>query len=333
MNVAIIGCGLIGRKRAQALLSSEDKITVVCDRVRERAEALSKEFDCEFVTDWQVLSSVQDIDVVINSTINSCLAPITIDMAKNKKHVLCEKPLGRNVQEARDMVNAAHENQVLLKTGFNHRFHPAVWQAKRLLDDGVIGKCLTIRARYGHGGRAGMEKEWRSSKELCGGGELLDQGVHIIDLIRWFGGEITEVFGKVETKFWGIEVEDNAFAILKTQNDVTASFHVCWTNWKNVFSFEVFGDKGYLHINGIGGSYGPETLEFAIRKEEGGRPEIRNYQFPSDDVSWENEWQEFRNAVLGKRQPLANGTDGLKVNIVVDALYESSLQKKEIQLF
>ena len=115
------------------------------------------------------------------------------------------------------MVQTASQNGFVLKTGFNHRFHPALWKAKELLEQGVIGKCFNIRARYGHGGRAGMEKEWRSSKELCGGGELLDQGVHTIDLIRWFGGEITEVYGKVETKFWDMEVEDNAFAIYSYQ--------------------------------------------------------------------------------------------------------------------
>ncbi|MCX5814380.1 MAG: Gfo/Idh/MocA family oxidoreductase [Proteobacteria bacterium] len=119
---------------------------------------------------------------------------------------------------------------VVLKTGFNHCLHPAIWKAKELIDEGEIGRCLNIRARYGYGGRPGMENEWRASKDLCGGGELLDQGVHVIDLICWFGGEVKEVYGKVETKFWDMEVEDNAFAILKTESDVTAPFHVSWTN-------------------------------------------------------------------------------------------------------
>ncbi len=169
-----------------------------------------------------------------------------------------------------------------------------------------------------------IRERWRASKGLCGGGELLDQGVHIIDLIRWFGGGIIEVFGKVETKFWDIKVEDNALAILKTENNVTASFHVSWTNWKNIFSFEVFGTDGYLRIEGLGGSYGPETLEFGRRKKEGGRPDINVFEFSPEDISWKEEWKEFKKAIFEKRDPIGSGIDGLKANQVIDAIYKSS---------
>ncbi|MEW5843882.1 MAG: Gfo/Idh/MocA family oxidoreductase, partial [Bacteroidota bacterium] len=212
------------------------------------------------------------------------------------------------------------------------RFHPAVWKAKQLTDEGAIGKIFNIRARYGHGGRPGMEKEWRASKDLCGGGELLDQGVHIIDLIRWFGGEIKEVYGKVETKFWEMQVEDNAFAILKTAENVTASFHVSWTNWKNIFSFEIFGTDGYLRIEGLGGSYGVETLEVGKRNMQGGKPEIQVSEFPSEDISWKEEWKEFKKAIEEKRDPIGNGIDGLKANEVIEAIYRSNDEMKSIVL-
>ena len=153
---------------------------------------------------------------------------------------------------------------------------------------------------------------------------MLDQGVHIIDLIRWFAGEVHQVYGKAETKFWNIEVEDNAYAILKCQNDVTALFHVSWTNWRNIFSFEMHGTEGYLLVNGLGGSYGAETLEFGKRKPEGGRPDIETFEFETSDKSWELEWQEFRSAIEEGRQPLKNGTDGLRANQIVEAIYESS---------
>jgi predicted dehydrogenase len=169
-----------------------------------------------------------------------------------------------------------------------------------------------------------MENEWRTSKELCGGGELLDQGVHLIDLIRWFGGEIIEVYGQVKTKFWNIEVEDNAFAILKTNQDVTAIFHVSWTNWRNIFSFEVFGSDGFLSVGGLGGNYGTESLRWGVRKLEGGKPDIKVFDFPGEDKSWEEEWREFRSAVIEQREPVGNGIDGLKANMVVEALYKSS---------
>jgi predicted dehydrogenase len=201
-----------------------------------------------------------------------------------------------------------------------------------MADEGKIGKIFNIRTRYGHGGRQGMEKEWRASKELCGGGELLDQGIHVIDLIRWFGGEIIEVYGKVETKFWNMEVEDNACAILKTQNEVTASFHVSWTNWKNIFSFEIFGTEGYLKIEGLGGSYGPETLAFGKRKSEGSRPDIELIEFPTEDLSWKKEWKEFKSAIKEKREVIGSGYDGLKANEVVDAIYKSSEMNSVIRL-
>lgn len=200
MNVAIIGCGLIGTKRARAL-QPDDRLVVVCDVEKERAEYLAQEFCCEAVPDWNQVVSRVDIDIVIISSINATLEPITIASLQSGKHVLCEKPLGRNTSESKRMVDAAIKYKRTLKTGFNHRFHPAIWKAKTLLDEGAIGHCFSIRARYGHGGRPGMEKEWRASKELCGGGELSDQGVHVIDLIRWFGGEITEAYARVETKF------------------------------------------------------------------------------------------------------------------------------------
>jgi predicted dehydrogenase len=230
------------------------------------------------------------------------------------------------------MVKMAQENHVLLKVGFNHRFHPAIWKAKQLLDEGQIGRCLTIRARYGHGGRPGLENEWRASRELCGGGELLDQGVHVIDLMRWFGGEIIEVYGRVETKFWKIDVEDNAFAILKTDRGVTASFHVSWTNWKNIFSFEIFGDEGYLRIEGLGGSYGLETLEWGRRRLEGGIPDIHLFEFSTEDLSWSQEWHEFLSAISENREPIGNGIDGLRANQTIDAIQRSSAEGRLVRI-
>ncbi len=339
MNIAIIGCGLIGRKRALAL-STEDKLLACCDTNLDIARKFGQDFQCSNFDDYKNLLKEIDCDCVIVSVVNKYAKDIIIDIIKAGKRVIAEKPLGRNFEEAREIYSQSQSLLVpqslspsvsqfpILKTGFNHRFHHAVWQAKQMADQGKIGKIFNIRARYGHGGRAGMEKEWRASKELCGGGELLDQGVHVIDLIRWFGGEVNEVFGKVETKFWNLKVEDNAFAILKTENNVTASFHVSWTNWKNIFSFEIFGTEGYLKIEGLGGSYGTETLEFGKRKKEGGKPDIELFEFPSEDISWKNEWKEFKKAVEEKREPIGSGYDGMKANEVVEAIYRSNEEKR-----
>jgi len=335
MKVSIIGCGLIGRKRALAL-TGDDHLIACCDVDQIAAEKFSQEFHCQYFTDYSELLENIVCDIVIVAVVNKYTKEIVIQALKTGRHVLAEKPLGRNLSEAREMVSYATGIQLpsypLLKTGFNHRFHPAIWKAKQKVTAGEIGKIFSIRARYGHGGRPGMEKEWRASKELCGGGELLDQGVHVIDLIRWFGGEIKEVYGKVETKFWNMEVEDNAYAILKTDTGLTASLHVSWTNWKNIFSFEVFGTDGYIRVEGLGGSYGPETLEIGKRRKEGGRPDTETIEFPVQDVSWRNEWEEFKSAIEEHRQPIGNGLDGIRANAVVEALYHSQKENRVIFL-
>lgn len=348
-RVGIIGCGLIGRKRALSL-DEENTLVARCDTDCKISDRFGETFSCEPFTDYKDLLHSTYCDIVIVSVINKFAKDIVVDALRMGRHVLVEKPLGRDATEAREMIAYSRDgilygNSIykenssrdcsdipLLKVGFNHRFHPAIWKAKVLFHDGAIGQCLSIRARYGHGGRSGMEKEWRASKDLCGGGELLDQGVHVIDLIRWFGGEITEVFGKTETKHWEMNVEDNAVAILKTENDVTASFSVSWTNWKNIFSFEIFGTDGYLRIEGLGGSYGVETLELGRRKKEGGVPDIQLFEFPMEDTSWAMEWKEFLSAIKENRQPIGNGIDGLMANEVIEAIYQSSLLGKVVKI-
>ncbi len=339
MRLAVVGCGLIGRKRALAL-HSDDKLVACCDSNEPLARKFGEEFGCSYYSDHSKLLSEVESDIVVVAVVNKFTRQIVIDALKSGRHVLAEKPLGRSASEASEMLSALstypspgpHSPHPLLKTGFNHRFHPAVRKAKELLGAGTIGKPFNIRAAYGHGGRPGMEKEWRASKDLCGGGELLDQGVHVIDLTRWFGGEITSLTGNVETKFWDMEVEDNAHVIAKTSDGVTALFHVSWTNWKNVFSFEIFGTDGFLKITGLGGSYGPESLEIGRRKKEGGRPDVEVVEFPPEDVSWKEEWKEFKNAISDGREPVGNGYDGFMANRVIEAIYKSNKEQRTITL-
>ena len=331
MNVGIIGCGLIGRKRALAL-DKDDILLACCDSNPATAQAFSNEFKCKTYPTESDLLADSGCDVIVIAVINKFVESIAVNSLKHGKHVLAEKPLGRNAEEAKNIVHTAKRHGKILKTGFNHRFHPAISKAKELFDKGEIGKSMFIRGRYGHGSRPGMENEWRSSKDLCGGGELLDQGVHLIDLSRWFSGEITNAFGKVSTKFWPIEVEDNGFIFLQSENKTDIQLHVSWTNWKNIFSFELFGTEGYLKIEGLGGSYGPETLEFGKRKPEGGRPDIQTFEFPPEDISWKKEWQEFKAAINENREPIGNGLDGLRANQVIEAIYKSSHSGKIIHL-
>ncbi|MFM8314291.1 MAG: Gfo/Idh/MocA family protein [Deltaproteobacteria bacterium] len=187
-RVGIIGAGLIGAKRAKAL-RAEDKLIAVADLSRERATALATSYGAEVETDWQKLVQRKDIDIVVVATSNNAIPICASEALKNQKHILIEKPGGRNPTELKSLLEISKTVNRAAKVGFNHRFHPAMLKAKSLIEEGAIGELMYFRARYGHGGRIGYDKEWRANPEISGGGELLDQGVHLIDLCRWMGGE------------------------------------------------------------------------------------------------------------------------------------------------
>ena len=331
MNVAIIGAGLIGAKRAGAVVKNSD-LKLVCDLDSKRAEELAKKYDADFCTHYNEVVNHNGIDTVIVATTNKFLTSISVASLNAAKYVLCEKPLGRNSSESRQIADSAKAAEKIVKTGFNHRFHPAIMKAKQLVDFGEIGSIINIRARYGHGGRPGYENEWRCDKDISGGGELVDQGVHLIDLCRWFSGNVKEVYGKTLTTYWPIAVEDNAFFLLNHKNDVISQCHVSWTNWKNIFSFEIFGTDGFIHIAGLGGHYGVETLSVGVRNADGGAPTIKKESFPGPDESWRLEWENFAHAIRDGVVPNGSLEDGVEANRVVDAIYESSRLNKSVFL-
>jgi predicted dehydrogenase len=235
--------------------------------------------------------------------------------------VLVEKPAARRAAELRPLVEAAGQGRYTVKVGFNHRFHPALRQAKALFDEGAVGPLLYIRARYGHGGRLGYEREWRADPEVAGGGELLDQGVHLIDLARWFAGDFAEVRGEAASFFWKMPVEDNGFLHLKTADGRTAWLHASCTEWKNLFSFEVFGRDGKLQVDGLGGSYGLERLTFYRMLPQMGPPETTTWEYPGEDASWRDEYVHLLECIREGRAPSGHLGDALAALEVVDRVY------------
>ena len=334
IRIGIVGAGLIGKKRAEAIasLSANLKVDLVSDIDGEKAGELSRFCGAAPCVDWRELTRRDDIDAVIVATPNKFIREIALSALEHGKHVLCEKPLGRNAGEAEAIWSKAKERGLILKTGFTHRFHPAVRNAKKIVEDGGIGKIYLLRAVYGHGGRPGYEKEWRANRDICGGGELLDQGVHVIDLFRWFLGEFDEVFGRVATFYWDMEVEDNAFAMFRTSRGQVATMHTSWTQWKNKFLLEIIGEKGYLVMDGLGGSYGTERLVIGKRKVNGGAPDEEIIEFPGPDISWREELKEFASAITGNREPIGSGYDGLMANRLVGAVYESARRNIPVRL-
>jgi predicted dehydrogenase len=183
---------------------------------------------------------------------------------------------------------------------------------------------MFLRARYGHGGRLGYEQEWRAQPALSGGGELIDQGVHLIDLARWFLGDFSEVDGFANTYYWDMPVDDNAFMLLKTEDQRTAFLHVSSTEWKNTFSFELYGRNGKLQVDGLGGSYGVERLTWYKMLPEMGPPETDSWEYPMYDNSWQVEMNQFRQDIELGRQPQPGLTDAVAVLQIVESLYDKS---------
>jgi predicted dehydrogenase len=198
-------------------------------------------------------------------------------------------------------------------------------KAHELFSQGAIGELTFLRCRYGHGGRPGYGEEWRADPAISGGGELLDQGVHAVDLFRWFAGEFSDAFGMIASYLWtaGGQVEDNGFATFRTAGGQIAQLHASWTQWKNIFSFEVFGRDGYLVAEGLGGSYGPERLTWGRRRPESGPPIVEEYEFPPTDTSWQREWDELVAAIREGREPLGSGYGGWQALRMLGAVYES----------
>jgi predicted dehydrogenase len=327
MNYAIIGCGLIGKKRLAALPAGS-RLAIACDTDLARAHAL-----VELAKSGRAVSNfieaVSDpaVDAVIVATINSTLAPISDAAIRAGKHVMVEKPAGISVREIDGLIASEEKHGVCVRVGFNHRYHPAFLKAREIFDSGVMGELMFIRGRYGHGGRVGYDREWRADPKLAGGGELIDQGIHLIDLAGWFLGDFKSVAGHVATYFWDMPVDDNAFLDLQTTRGATAWLHVSCTEWKNLFSFEIYGRNTKLHIDGIGGSYGLEKLFHYQMKPEMGIPDTKVYEFPGPDESWRNEMLAFEKDVELKRKPDAGLAQVRQALQIVESIYERTPKK------
>ena len=320
-GVAIVGCGLIGRKRAQALAGA--RLVACADVVQARAAALAPA-GAFASADWREAIARDGVDIVVVATTNDKLSEIAVAALDGGRHVLVEKPAGRSVREVNAVIDAAARNRRLVRVGFNHRYHPALQKAKQLVDAGAVGEMMFVRGRYGHGGRLGYEKEWRADPEMSGGGELIDQGVHLIDLSRLFLGDFVSTSGYAHTYFWNMPVDDNAFLLLRTAREQTAFLHVSCTEWKNLFSFEIYGRDGKLHVEGLGGSYGVERLAFYRMLPEMGPPDTTIWEYPQADRSWAVEFELFLEDIRTGRQPDADLAAARASLAVVEDIYALS---------
>lgn len=319
-GVALIGCGLIGQKRLKSLPAGT--VRVACDLDLERARRLaSQSAGCRATDSADEALAGADVSVAVVATVNSALAPLAAKAVAAGKHVLVEKPVGVTVAELENLERLARQKQVLVRAAYNHRYHPACLKALEIWRSGALGPILFMRGRYGQGGRLGYEKEWRADPKLSGGGELIDQGVHLVDLAGLFLGEFTSIDGHTATYFWNMPVDDNAFLSLRNAAGNTAWLHVSCTEWKNLFSLEIYGRDAKLHWEGLGGSYGLERLSYYRMLPQMGPPETTIFEYPRGDESWKIEMTEFFEDIRLRRTPVPGLKEAKAVMGVVEKIY------------
>jgi len=329
IKVAIAGFGKIGQVRAKELAKNiNTKVVAVFDI--KKPIILDK--DIKFCASYEELLS-EDIDAVFVCAFNNVLADYTTLALKAGKHVFCEKPPARTSEELKAVIETEKETGLVLKYGFNHRYHYSVIEAKKLIESGSMGKLLWLRGVYGKAGSIDYDKNWRNYKEYSGGGILIDQGIHMLDLMRYFSGQdFTHINSFVTTSYWDIESEDNAFAIMQSDEKVTAMLHSSATQWKHKFLLEMCFEEGYINLDGILSgtrSYAPEKLVVGRREFEDitfamGKPKESTTWFENDD-SWELEVTEFVDAIVNKSS-IQNGTstDAFETLRLVERIYENS---------
>ena len=311
----------MGDKRAKAM-GDGTILTVCCDCDRHKAEQIRQLYPGARIEEgWQALVRRNDVDAVFVCTSNDVAPAIALAAVSEGKHVFLEKPGARRAAELDGVDELAERTGVCVRVGFNHRYHRAVREARSVFEAGAIGDLLFVRGRYGHGGRTGYEGEWRADPARAGGGEALDQGVHLLDLARWFLGDLKLIGGKAATYFWNMPVEDNAFFLLESSAGRIAQLHVSWTEWKNLFSFEIMGRLGKLEIAGLGGSYGVERLTHYQMQPEMGPPATTIYEYPMADDSWSMELKEFAEDIRLRRKPQPGIAEAQGALRLVEDLY------------
>ena len=328
LKFGIAGYGKMGKIREQTIADSQNASLTAIFEINEYECNDKKIHICNSFDELVNL----DIDAIIISSYVSVAAEYVIRALESGKHVFCEKPPAMSASEMLEVIKAEKNSGKVLKYGFNHRFHYSVMEAKKIINNNTLGKLLWMRGIYGKAGSIDFHDNWRNYKDYSGGGILLDQGIHMLDLFRYFANEEFNCISSIlTTSFWEIECEDNAFLTLKSENNIVATLHSSATQWKHKFLLEMTFENGYINLDGIlsaSRSYTPETLTLGMREFEDvtfamGKPKESKTYFEYDE-SWNYELKEFMD-VINKKSSLKNGTshDALEIMKLVDSIYKN----------
>lgn len=328
LKVGIAGYGIVGKRRHHFIdLHPALQVTAICDRTFEHAGIT--EAGVYYFSNYQALLE-QELDILFVCLTNDVAAQVTIAGLERGLHVFCEKPPGRNLQDM-ELVRLCKQKypELKLKYGFNHRYHDSVAEALRIVQSNELGRVINLRGVYGKSKiiSFGQDSDWRSKRAIAGGGILLDQGIHMVDLLRLFGGEYKEIHSFVSNDFWKHDVEDNAYALMRTEQKVVAMLHSSATQWRHRFQLDIHLEKGAITLSGIlsgSKSYGSETMTIAwAADDDRGDPKEQTTRYVADN-SWKYEIAEFADSIVTGADIL-HGTlmDAYKTMALVYKIYHA----------
>ena len=325
-NIGLIGFGKTGKQRFE-ILKKLKNINIVT--ISDPNLSIKKIKGINYTNNSNDLIRDKNINTVFIAVPNYLNKKFVIDCLKNKKNVFCEKPPALNSKEMKTIIDMEKKTKLKLMYGFNHRHHESIKEMKRIICDSKLGKILWMRGRYGKSVEKDFFKSWRSKKKFSGGGILIDQGIHMVDLFLFFGGNFDKIKSSISNLYWKTDVEDNAFVIFEnSKSKITASLHSTMTQWRHLFSLEIFLEKGYLVLNGLltsSKSYGDEILSIVTSRTKAPQAKwkkVHNKRYVVDN-SFKNEISEFFDCI-NNIKPIINGNskDALKLMKVIDKIYK-----------
>jgi predicted dehydrogenase len=325
LSVGIAGHGVVGKRRHKFIDNHPHlKVIAICDQTFNGKGTDAN--GVNFYNNYKDLLANEKLDILFVCLTNDVAAEVTISGLEHNMHVFCEKPPGRTPSEIEKVRKTeARMPHLKLKYGFNHRYHDSVKEALRIIESRELGEVVSMRGVYGKSLIVSPGSDWRSKREIAGGGILLDQGIHMVDLMRLYAGDFKEYHSFIKNDFWNYDIEDNAYALMKSEKGVIAFLHSTATEWRHRFSLDITLTRGTLTLSGILSgtkSYGQEALKIVYRGEEdGGNPKEQQTTYIKDN-SWEDEIKEFADAVINNKSIISGSSlDALKTMQMVFNIY------------
>ena len=328
LKVGLAGYGVVGKRRLECVKRHpEMEIVAVCDQAFSKNTVVD---GVHYYKDYNYLLKEEDLDILIVCVTNDIAAEVTVAGLESGLHVFCEKPPGRNVSDVAHVAEVSKKYpQQKLMYGFNHRYHDSIVEALRIIKSNILGDVINLRGVYGKSQLITFNQpDWRTKRDIAGGGVLLDQGIHMVDLMRLFAGEFIDVYSFIENSHWNYDVEDNAYALMRTESGKVAMLNSSATQWRHRFHLDINLEKGSLILGGLlsgSKSYGAETLTVVSANPENdkGDPKEVTTRY-NTDPSWYAEIKEFADCILNNRK-ITSGTayDALQTMKLVYKIYHS----------